>query len=216
MTTHERELTRPVDLCDGHGRLNDEARGWSRHPMLRANLRRAHGRKKKWDYWCVITDEVVVSFVHADVDYVGLANVWVMNHATAEQATAGVMVPFARRFSMPEQVCEGTVSHEQGRFALRITETPEHTGITARGTDPKAGDIEVDPMRPWRLTGDDGRIDLTLTPTFDRYDVTDVGVLKMEVHQCFGTWSGTLVDDDGTTHHLDGIRGFAEEARNRW
>ncbi|MEN9823046.1 MAG: hypothetical protein RLZ04_1472 [Actinomycetota bacterium] len=341
MATHERELTRPVDLCDGHGRLNDDARGWSRHPMLRANLRRAHGRKKKWDYWCVITDEVVVSFVYADVDYVGLANVWVMNHATGDQATAGVMVPFARRFSMPEQVCEGTVSHEQGRFALRITETPEHTEITARGTDPKAGDIEVDlrvlkpqgheslnvlipwsrrrfqftskqnsrptvgtvrvgtrtytvdsahdawgvqdlgrgiwpysnrwnwaaasghsttgqvvglqfggrwtvgtgatenalcidgrltkigrelewdydwadPMRPWRLTGDDGRIDLTLTPTFDRYDVTDVGVLKMEVHQCFGTWSGTVVDDDGTAHHLDGIRGFAEEARNRW
>ena len=341
MATHEPEITRSVDLCDGHGRLDDGARGWSRHPMLRANLRRAHGRKKKWDYWCVITDEVVVSFVYADVDYVGLANVWVMEHPTGRQATTGVMVPFARGFRMPEQVCEGTVHHEQGRFALTIDETPDHTAISARGTDPAAGDIEVDlrvlkptgheslnvvipwsrrrfqftskqnsrpavgtvrvgartytvddthdawgvqdlgrgiwpysnrwdwaaasgrtaagevvglqfggrwtvgtgatenamcvdgrltkigaelqwdydwddPKRPWRLTGDEGRVDLTMTPTFDRYDVTDLVVLKMEVHQCFGTWTGTVVDDHGTTHRLDGIRGFAEEARNRW
>ena len=55
-----------------------------------------------------------------------------------------------------------------------------------------------------------------LTPSFDRYDVTDLKVLKMEVHQCFGTWSGTVVTDDGETVAFDGILGFAEEARNRW
>ncbi|MEI8240094.1 MAG: DUF2804 family protein, partial [Actinomycetota bacterium] len=74
-----------------------------------------------------------------------------------------------------------------------------------------------DPMAPWRIrstTGD--RVDLTLTPTFDRYDVTDLKVLKMEVHQCFGTWSGRVVGDDGVPAELEGIRGFAEEARNRW
>lgn len=341
MATHEPEITGPVDLCDGHGRLHDAARGWSRTPMLRANLRRAHGRKKAWDYWCAISDEIVVSFVYADVDYAGLANVWVMEHATGAQATAGVLVPFARGFSMPEQVCTGEVSHQRGRFEIRITEENDATSISARGTDPTAGDIEVDlrvlkpegheslnvlipwsrrrfqftskqnsrpvegtvrvgtrvhvldashdawgvqdlgrgiwpysnrwnwaaasghsadgrvvglqfggkwtvgtgatenalcvdgrltkigeelewdydwddPIRPWRVTGDDGRIDLTLTPTFDRYDVTDLRVLRMEVHQCFGTWSGSVVDDSGTTHVLEGIRGFAEEARNRW
>lgn len=341
MATHEPELTNAVDLCDGHGRLHDAARGWSRHPMLRANLRRAHGRKKRWDYWCIITDEVVVSFVYADVDYVGLANVWVMEHATGHQAAAGVMVPFARGFQLPDQVCQGSVDHEQERFALRITETTEHTEISARGTDPVAGAIEVevrvlkpagheslnvvipwsrrrfqftskqnsrpavgtvrvgsrthvidsahdawgvqdlgrgiwpysnrwnwaaasghssagavvglqfggrwtvgtgatenalcidgrltkigtelewdyhwdDPMHPWRITGDGGRVDLTLTPSFDRYDITDLRLLRMEVHQCFGTWSGAVVDDSGTTHELAGIRGFAEEARNRW
>ena len=45
---------------------------------------------------------------------------------------------------------------------------------------------------------------------------TDLKVLKMEVHQCFGTWSGTVVTDDGETVAFDGILGFAEEARNRW
>ena len=53
----EREITEPVDLCDGRGRLNPDARGWSRQPVLRANLVGRHGRKKRWDYWNVNTDE---------------------------------------------------------------------------------------------------------------------------------------------------------------
>ena len=72
----ERELTAPVDLCDARGRLNPGARGWARQPMLHANLRGRWGRKKRWDYWAVITDEIVVSFVYANIDYAGLANVW--------------------------------------------------------------------------------------------------------------------------------------------
>lgn len=341
MATHEREITSQVDLCDEHGRLDDAARGWARRPMLRANLRGAHGRKKKWDYWCVITDEVVVSFVYADVDYVGLANVWVMEHDTGRQATAGVMVPFARGFAMPDQVCTGVVEHQNGPFRLRIEETTALTAISARGIDPVAGEIIVDleiakpvdheslqvvvpwsrrrfqftskqnsrpttgtvqvggrtftaspdhdawgvqdlgrgiwpysnrwnwaaasgydteghvvglqfggqwtdgtgatenalcidgrlskigteliwdyewdaPTEPWRISSPDGSVDVVLRPTFDRYDVTDFKVLRTEVHQCFGTWSGTISDDSGHTHTLDAIRGFAEEARNRW
>lgn len=45
MTTHERDLQDPVDLCtpDGTG-LNPEALGWSRRPLHRANLIGEHGR----------------------------------------------------------------------------------------------------------------------------------------------------------------------------
>ena len=68
----EREISGPVDLCDERGRLNPDARGWSRQPALRANLSRAYGRKKRWDYWCVIAPDVIVSFVYADIDYAGL------------------------------------------------------------------------------------------------------------------------------------------------
>ena len=72
-------------------------------------------------------------------------------------------------------------------------------------------------MAPWRVrTPGSDQVDVTLTPTFDRYDVTDLKVLKMEVHQCFGTWSGRMVGDDGVPTTISGIRGFAEEARNRW
>jgi hypothetical protein len=73
------------------------------------------------------------------------------------------------------------------------------------------------PTRPWRVRSRyDDRVDVTLTPTFDRYDSTDLKVLKMEVHQCFGTWAGRVVGDDGVPVTFGAIQGFAEEARNRW
>lgn len=74
-----------------------------------------------------------------------------------------------------------------------------------------------EPMRPWRVrTPGSTQVDVELTPFFDRYDSTDLKALKMEVHQCFGTWAGTVCGDDGVPATLDGIDGFAEEARNRW
>ena len=336
----EREITEPVDLCDSRGRLNPSARGWARTPLLRANLRRAWGRKKRWDYWCVNTPEVVVSFVYADIDYAGLANVWVMEHATGLQATAGVLTPLGRGFAMPEQVCTGTVEYRGKGFTLLIEETAAGTRLVATADKSANGPIAVDvtvakpvgheslnvvipwsdrrfqftskqnarpahgtvkvgehgwdvgadawgvqdlgrgiwpysnrwnwaaasghstdgrvvglqfggkwtegtgatenalcidgrltkiseelvwdyawdePMKPWRVrTPGSDQVDVVLTPTFDRYDVTDVKVVKMEVHQCFGTWSGRVLGDDGVPVEIDGIRGFAEEARNRW
>ncbi len=74
-----------------------------------------------------------------------------------------------------------------------------------------------EPMRPWRVrTPGSTQVDVELTPFFDRYDSTDLKALKMEVHQCFGTWAGTVCGDDGAPATLEGIDGFAEEARNRW
>ena len=341
----EREYTEPVDECDARGRLNPAARGWSRHPLLRANLHGRPGRKKRWDYWNVNSPDVVVGMVYADVDYAGLANVWVMEHASAREATAGVLVPFARGFRMPERVCTGSVLHETKGFRLSIDETDDATRLRASGrakggdaidvdvsvakpagheslnvmipwserlfqftskgnTRPATGHVRIgdttwqigddawgtqdlgrgiwpysnrwnwasasghnaegrlvglqfggkwtvgtgatenalcldgrltkvseelewtydwdNPMAPWRAltagTAPDapGYVDATLTPTFDRYDVTDLKVLRMEVHQCFGTWAGRVVGDDGVSVEFEGIRGFAEEARNKW
>ena len=73
------------------------------------------------------------------------------------------------------------------------------------------------PMSPWRVTDPvNDLVDVTLTPDYDRYGKTSIGVLSMEVHQCFGTWAGRIVAESGETVHFDGLHGFAEEARNRW
>ena len=343
--TVEREITSPVDLCDARGRLNPAARGWSRTPQLNANLRGRWGRKKRWDYWAVITDEIVVSFVYADIDYAGLANVWVMEHATGDQTTAGMLQPFGRSLTLPAQVCTGEQSIAHKAINLCITETTSGTRLVAtapagkgalrgaididitvakpagheslnvlipwsertfqftskQNTRPATGHVKVgsrewvigaehdawgvqdlgrgiwpysnrwnwasasghatdgrvvglqfggkwtvgtgatenalcidgrltkiseelewtydwaNPMAPWhvRTPGSD-QVDATLTPTFDRYDVTDLKVLRMEVHQCFGTWAGRVVGDDGVPVEFAGVRGFAEEARNKW
>lgn len=332
MTTHEREITHPVDLCDGR-RLSPAARGWSRRPMLRANLVGAWGRKKRWDYWCITTPEVIASLVYADIDYAGLASCWVLDRRTGVTTDAAVLRPFARGFDLPDQVCAGTVSVVDPKLTLRIEERDERTRLQAeapgigidvsaakppgheslnvvipwsdrkfqftskQNTRPAVGTVTVgervwtvgttedfavqdlgrgiwpyanrwnwaaasgrsvdgrlvglqfggkwtegtgatenalcvdgrltkigeelrwdyswdDPLRPWRISGDG--VDVTLTPEHDRYDDTDLKIVKMEVHQCFGTWSGTIRDEQGDTITIDGVDGFAEEARNRW
>lgn len=342
MTTHERELTAPVELCDRHGRLSPDATGWSRRPLHIANLRRAFGRKKRWDYWCVISDEVVVAITYADVDYVGLAGLWVLDRATEAQAGAGIRTPLGRGFDLPAVPCSATMHAADAGLSVTIADLPDVTHLlasvpahpgppvvvdlaVARPADlesmnvvipwsdrkfqftskqvarPATGTVTVGdrtwrldettnafgvldlgrgiwpysnrwnwaaasghavdgtavglqfggkwtdgtgftenaivvdgrvskigeelewtydweaPLRPWRVrTTASDQVDVTLTPTFDRYDHTDLKVVSMEVHQCFGTWAGRIVNDVGRALEIDGISGFAEEARNRW
>jgi hypothetical protein len=338
----EREIVDPVDLCDQHGRLNEAARGWSRVPNLRANLRGAIGRKKRWDYWCVIAPDVIVSFVYADIDYAGLSSFWILDRGDYAEAQAGVLVPLGRGFSLPEQVCSGTVSIARKDFELTIEESDEATRLTASAPASAFGPVEIDLsvakpagheslnvvipwsdrrfqftskqnsrpatgtiragarsweigrmepafgvqdlgrgiwpyknrwnwasasglatdgrivglqfggkwtegtgftenalcidgvltkiheelewtydwdecMRPWRVrTKQTDQVDVELRPFFDRHDSTDLKIVKMEVHQCFGRWSGRIRGADDRPAILNGIDGFAEEARNRW
>ena len=95
-------------------------------------------------------------------------------------------------------------------------------GIIFDGRLTKIG-VELDwsynwdaPLEPWRLRAPDGSLDLVLQPRFDKHSRTEALLLGMEVHQVFGTWSGTLRTDEGRSLRVDGIQGFAEEARNRW
>jgi hypothetical protein len=72
------------------------------------------------------------------------------------------------------------------------------------------------PLRPWQVTDPDGRLDLRLVPRHDKHTRIAAGVLGMEVHQVFGTWSGRVVTDDGRRIELSRALGFAEESRSRW
>jgi len=111
MTTHEPEITEPVDLALADGRtLNPAARGWSRRPLHRANLRGGWGRTKRWDYWAILAGDLVLSAVYADVDYLGLAEVGWADLAGGATGGRGITVPLARGFTLPE--CPGTEPHQ--------------------------------------------------------------------------------------------------------
>ena len=70
-------------------------------------------------------------------------------------------------------------------------------------------------LAPWRVSAPSGVLDLELRPFFDRAECTQLGVLFNDTHQCFGTWHGTVCLD-GTVLDVEGIRGWAEQVRNRW
>ncbi len=69
---------------------------------------------------------------------------------------------------------------------------------------------------PWRFSSSDGRFEVQFDPLIDRYTHTDLKIIKVKTHQVFGTFSGTVILDDGTKLSIDGVRGFAEEVFNRW
>uniref|UniRef100_UPI0038992722 DUF2804 family protein n=1 Tax=Ornithinimicrobium ciconiae TaxID=2594265 RepID=UPI0038992722 len=69
-------------------------------------------------------------------------------------------------------------------------------------------------LRPWRIEGE--RAQVVFTPFHERVARTNLLVLAGETHQCFGHFTGWASTDDGTRVDLDGLTGWAEEARNRW
>ena len=70
---------------------------------------------------------------------------------------------------------------------------------------------------PWEVRSRTGtRVDLSFHPTHDRVDRTQLGVLFNDTHQCFGTWRGTVRDARGARLRVDGVRGWAEQVKNRW
>ena len=71
-------------------------------------------------------------------------------------------------------------------------------------------------MEQWHIQDKEGRLDLIFQPVVDRSSNTNFVVIKSSQHQLFGSYSGTCKLSDGTTLHLDGLLGFAEEVFNRW
>ncbi|GHJ48196.1 hypothetical protein Cs7R123_55380 [Catellatospora sp. TT07R-123] len=69
-------------------------------------------------------------------------------------------------------------------------------------------------LRPWQITGE--RVGASFHPFHDRVARTNLGVVAGETHQCFGGFTGWATTDDGVRVSLDGLVGWAEEARNRW
>ena len=135
MTTHERELTTPVDLCtpDGH-RLDPGARGWSRLPLHRANLDGLPGRNKKWDYWAVLAGDVVVSCVCSNIDVFGLADVgWIDLGAGLQGGAAIVTDPSVIR--LPERPGTAPLTVAQDGLDLSLTDDDLGTRLVASWTE---------------------------------------------------------------------------------
>lgn len=69
-------------------------------------------------------------------------------------------------------------------------------------------------LRPWRISGE--RVDAEFHPFHEKAGRTNLGIVANETHQCFGHFTGWATAGDGERISLDGLTGWAEEARNRW
>jgi hypothetical protein len=331
----EPEITAPVDLCDSRGNLDPAATGFSRVPLHRCNLRGHLLRKKRWHYWAITNDRYILSATIADVDYIGLGSVYLIDlehgrmtertvirplggprmpetvHADtyfrnrrlslaiqddgaavrirakspafggapmradinitrpAGHESLNVVIPWSRdRFQFTSKQsalpASGTVrmgnetvtfepgnswavlDYGRGAWPYRTFwnwgagsgVTGGHTiglnlgggwtdgtGMTENGLilDGRLNKIHedlqwdydtADYMRPWRVTSD--RVDLRLDPIFERVTKTDLLLIRTEVRQIFGRYSGRVTADDGQEVSVDGVLGWVEQQDARW
>ena len=151
MTTGERELTEPVDLCvpDGSA-LNSDARGWSRRPLHRANLAGCFGRNKRWDYWAILAGDLVVSSVYSNVDRLGLADVWWVDLPSGK--TGGRLIALAPpdEISLPELPATAPLRVDRDGLCLDITDDDTGTRLQATWSerDGRAARLDVVVAQP--------------------------------------------------------------------
>jgi hypothetical protein len=151
VTTVERELHEPVDLCEADGRtLARDAIGWSRRPLHRANLRGGWGRTKRWDYWALLSDEVALAVTYADVDYLGIVAVWWCELATGRTGGREVTVPLARGICLPEVSGEAPLRFRSRHLGVDVVDRHDGTTITARWRerDGTIGRLDADVALP--------------------------------------------------------------------
>jgi hypothetical protein len=108
----EPELTQAVDLCDAHGRLNPAAVGWSRQPVVRANLSGHWPRKKRWNFWNWISPRFVFSVTLADIDYAAFCQMTFTDFETGKSIGASASV-WPGSLGLPEHV-ERSVRFQRG------------------------------------------------------------------------------------------------------
>lgn len=69
---------------------------------------------------------------------------------------------------------------------------------------------------PWKFSDSQGRLELDFVPFKERVARTNLAVIRSEVHQMFGHYTGKVTTDDGKVINLEGLTGFAEEHCARW
>ena len=131
-TYAERELIGAVDLCDARGRLNPAAVGWSRTPLVRANLSGHWLRKKRWNFWNWIAPDFVLSVTLADIDYAAFCAVAFTDFDTQQTLSTTVLKP-PGAFAMPADV-ERTVSFSSRTIEYANVNDGGDITVTLRAT----------------------------------------------------------------------------------
>ncbi len=131
----EREITAVTPLTRPDGRLNPEAVGWMRKPLIVTDGigegLRGLGRNKRWEYWGVTTPNHVVALTIADLDYLGILSLWLLDRATGEEIRSEATIPFAGGIELPPTLGDGRAFGRSKKLQLRVDEVPSGTRLRA-------------------------------------------------------------------------------------
>lgn len=142
MTTRERELTSRVALADWRGTLRPESVGYSRRPVHDAAIPARLGRRKRWEYWCVLSARGALQVTVADLDFLGLVELSFVDFETKEVASAPFATPAGLGIALPDRSGEPwRVVTPMGRVSLDVRGETTTLSVRARSL---RGPIEAD------------------------------------------------------------------------
>ena len=76
--------------------------------------------------------------------------------------------------------------------------------------------IPANILDPWKVVTTDGRVDLTFRPKGIRQELVDYKLVRSWYQAPLGTFSGTMVDDDGATREVKDLFGICEHHKVTW
>lgn len=199
------EIKEPVQLALPGGKLNPAATGYTRSPLhafghLPSGLR--HGwRSKRWEYWGVVTPELVVGMTIAHLDYAATLQLYVLERATGKEIRCDPLaLPAGSAALLPDTLPPLTAVGSMGGLHLRFHDDAGGTHLRA-----EAERVAVELYAP--LGGDVLGVVVPWSDTRYQYTLKDVARAV----------SGT-VTVDGQEYSVGGPESFAvlDRGRGRW
>lgn len=202
-----RELTEPIDLCDAKGRLNPSAIGWSRRPLHRCNLSGSWPRKKRWNYWAFTTPTHLFSVTVSNIDYIGLAFVYVADFARGTVVEETVVAPLGLGCDLADEVDED-VHFQRAGLEISIEHKNQETehSVQFRVVMPRFGGrgLIADLVASYPVDHDTLNVVVPWSPT--RFQFTG----KHNTLPATGTVQLGGIGDTGTEEiNFDGAQSFA-------
>ena len=71
-------------------------------------------------------------------------------------------------------------------------------------------------LLPWKITSNDGSVDVSFSPILNRHSDINLLVLRSNQNQVFGKFNGTVRLSDGKVVEIKELLGFAECVYNKW
>ena len=137
IAVQEREITAPVSLTLPDGRLNPDAVGWTRTPLVETDGighgLRGRGRNKRWEYWAVTTPTHVIALVTSAIDYAAVHGIWVLDRRTGQTVAHDAIGALTGSVRLPGTLGRGKVRTSTGGVKIAIDEVPGGTRLRAVG-----------------------------------------------------------------------------------
>lgn len=157
--TPPRELVAPVELCAVDGRLSAMARGYSKKPVVRAELTAAVGRRKRWNFVFISHPDVLVALALSSADYAGLAFLWLYDLKAERFADFEQMSPLARGIRLGATL-DDEAEFRHKRIHAQWQRRGAHIEVTA--TVPDLGGAPVSLQLRFPLSPDDEHLYLVV------------------------------------------------------